>query len=261
MKINRMTITATLFLMLISMVSAINVKKVQAASSDYTPNHTIDHTIFDKLLNQYVVNGVVDYKGLKKEEATLDRYLTMLEIVKPDSLSRNDRFAFYINVYNAWTIKLILTGYPDIESIKDMGSLFKSPWKKKIVRINGDVVTLDYIEHEILRPDFKDSRVHFAINCAAKSCPPLRSEAYQGSSLDYQLDDSTSSFINDPQMNYLKGEKLYISKIFDWFEEDFNGVHRFFLQYARGNLKKELIRIGDKVRIKHLDYDWDLNGS
>jgi len=222
-------------------------------------SETVDHKLFDILLKKYVANGIVNYNGLKQEESVLDRYLEMLESVIPDNLLRNEQFAFYINLYNAWTIKLILKGYPDIESIKDMGSLFTSPWKKKIVRINNRVVTLDYVEHEILRPVFKDPRVHFAINCAAKSCPPLRSEAYRGEILEDQLNDSTISFVNDPRQNYIKGEKLYISKIFDWFEEDFNGVHGFFLQYARGNFKKQLENIGEKIEIIHLDYNWSLN--
>lgn len=220
-----------------------------------------DHSIFDNLLKHHVTGGVVDYKGLKRQEARLDRYLDLMETIKPEGLADKDRFAFYVNLYNAWTIKLILTGYPDVESIKDMGSLFRSPWKKKIVRMHGETVTLDYVEHEVLRPDFKDPRVHFAINCAAKSCPPLRSEAYRGNILNEQLNDSTIAFINDPQENYLEGNTLYVSRIFDWFEEDFNGVRRFVRHYARGDLKTKLQRLGNKVRVRHLDYDWSLNGS
>jgi Protein of unknown function, DUF547 len=249
MKLRNMTIISLAIVLCISAVHAVE---------DTTD--TVDHKLFDMLLKKYVASGIVDYNGLKKEESVLDTYLAILEKVKPDNLSRNEQFAFYINLYNAWTIKLILRGYPDIESIKDMGSLFKSPWKKKIVRTNKGVVTLDYVEHEMLRPVFKDPRVHFAINCAAKSCPPLRAEAYRGDILEDQLNDSTISFMNDPQNNYLEGETLYISKIFDWFEEDFNGVHGFFLTYARGNFKKQLEKIGDKIEISHLDYNWDLNG-
>lgn len=222
---------------------------------------TVEHKLFDMLLKKYVANGIVDYNGFKKEESALDKYLVILENITPDNLSRNEQFAYYINLYNAWTIKLVLKGYPAIESIKDMGSLFRSPWKKKIVRINKGVVTLDYVEHEVLRPVFKDPRVHFAINCAAKSCPPLRAEAYRGDILEDQLNDSTVSFVNDPQNNYLKGETLYISKIFDWFEEDFNGVQGFFQQYAQGDFKNQLERVGDKIEIVHLDYNWGLNGK
>ena len=134
----------------------------------------VDNTLYGELLGRYVKSGVVDYRGIKKEEGNLDRYLRILEKTDPKTLSRKDQFAFYINAYNAWTIKLILSDYPGIKSIKDLGSLFKSPWKKKIARIDGDVISLNNIEHDILRPRFKDPRIHFAVNCASKSCPPLK---------------------------------------------------------------------------------------
>jgi len=129
------------------------------------------------------------------------------------------------------------------------------------VRIDGKVTTLDHVEHEILRPRYKDPRVHFAINCAAKSCPPLRPEAFSGAILDRQLDDSTRSFINDPKSYRLEGNELYASRIFKWFSEDFNeDVFGFFLKYATGNLKKELDAKSDRISVKYLQYDWSLNG-
>ena len=183
----------------------------------------VDNRIYQELLEKYVRNGQVDYRGFKEEEKELDRYLEVLEQVDSEALSRDDRFAFYINAYNAWTIKLILTGYPDVKSIKDLGSFFRSPWKKKICRIDGEVISLDQIEHGILRPRFKDPRVHFAINCAAKGCPPLRSVPYEGTNLDQQLDEMAAAFINDPSRNRLERNTLYASRIFDWFEEDLGG--------------------------------------
>ena len=222
----------------------------------------VDHGLYAGLLKKYVKNGVVDYAGFKKEETRLNQYLSTLEKTDVKALPRNEQFAFYINAYNAWTIKLILTGYPGVKSIKDLGSFFKSPWKKKIARIDGNVITLDDIEHNILRPRFKDPRVHFAINCAAKSCPPLRSGQYRGDELDQQLNEMTSAFINDPSRNRLEGNKLYVSKIFDWFEEDFKGdIPGFFLKYAKGGLKERLEARGEKIRVEYLDYDWSLNGK
>jgi len=222
----------------------------------------VDHGLYAGLLKKYVKNGVVDYAGFKKEETRLNQYLSTLEKTDVKALPRNEQFAFYINAYNAWTIKLILTGYPGVKSIKDLGSFFKSPWKKKIARIGGNVITLDDIEHNILRPRFKDPRVHFAINCAAKSCPPLRSGQYRGDELDQQLNEMTSAFINDPSRNRLEGNKLYVSKIFDWFEEDFKGdIPGFFLKYAKGGLKERLEARGEKIRVEYLDYDWSLNGK
>ncbi len=141
--------------------------------------NTLNRDIYSELLKKFVDNGKVDYKGLKKEEADLDTYLNHLAQINPKMLSVDAQFAFYANAYNAWTIKLILSGYPGIKSIKDLGSLLKSPWKKKIARIDGGLMTLDQIEHDILRPRFKDPRVHFAINCAARSCPPLSDRTVQ----------------------------------------------------------------------------------
>jgi len=222
----------------------------------------VDNSIYASLLEKYVKNGVVDYQGFKNEEAKLDQYIKVLEEVDSKTLSHDEQFAFYVNAYNAWTIKLILSGYPGIKSIKDLGSLFKSPWKKKLCRINGKVLSLDNIEHDILRPRFRDPRVHFAVNCASKGCPPLRSEPYRGSTLDQQLDDSVSAAVNNPARNRLEGEILYVNKVFDWFSEDFeNGVVDFFLKYAKGDLKERLGANRDKIKVKYLDYDWSLNGK
>lgn len=221
-----------------------------------------DHSIYAVLLGKYVKQGHVDYQGFKAEEEKLDQYLKLLEKIDSDNLSHNEQFAFYINAYNVWTIKLILSGYPGVKSIKDLGSIFKSPWKKKICRIDGDVITLDDIEHNILRPRFKDPRVHFAINCAALSCPPLGSEPYLGSTLDQQLNHASTAFINNPERNYLEDNTLYISKIFKWFSEDFdNDVIGFLIKYAKEDLKKELEAKRSKIKIKYLDYDWSLNGK
>ena len=223
---------------------------------------TVDHALFDGLLKQYVHNGIVNYQGFKQDETQLDAYLAVLEKASPDTLSRDEKFAFYINAYNAWTIKLILTGYPGVASIKDLGGFFSSPWKKKIARINGKVITLDDIEHSILRPTFQDPRVHFAVNCASKSCPPLRPEAYVGSRLDSQLNDATEKFINDPKNNDLKGNDLYVSRIFKWFGEDFNDdIIGFFIQHAQGKLREDLIRRKNSIDVHYLDYDWSLNGK
>jgi hypothetical protein len=194
----------------------------------------VDHSLYRELLAKYVKEGVVDYQGFKNEEAKLDQYLKVLENTDTKELSRNEQFAFYVNAYNAWTIKLILSGYPGVKSIKDLGRLFKSPWKKKICRIDGDIITLDDIEHKILRPRFKDPRVHLSVR----------------------------AFLNNPERNYLEGNKLYVSKIFKWFSEDFNNdVVGFFLRYAEGELKEKLTKNKGKIKVKYLHYDWSLNGK
>ncbi len=246
----------------IAMVALLSGILFTPAGSRAASDAVVDHGVYGELLKQYVKNGVVDYKGFKSGEERLDRYLEVLEKTDVGSLSRNERFAFYINAYNAWTIKLILSGYPGVESIKDLGSLFSSPWKKKICRVDGKVLTLDQIEHDILRPRFKDPRVHFAVNCASKGCPPLLSEPYRGEILDRQLDDVTRAFLGHAERNRLDGETLYVSKIFKWFSEDFNkDVVGFFLAYVEGEFKKELTKKRDAIEVDYLSYDWSLNGK
>ena len=231
-----------------------------AAAASLAETHSVDNRIFAELLASHVKNGLVDYQGLKNKEKKLDAYLDVLAAVDPEKLSRNDRFAFYVNAYNAWTIKLILSGYPGIESIKDLGSFFSSPWKKKICRINGELLTLDEIEHDILRPAFKDPRVHFAVNCASKGCPKLSPVPYEGDRLESQLNDVTRAFINNPKKNYIDGNTLYVSRIFKWFAEDFNhDIPAFFKKYAAPELKRQLVEQSDNIKVRHLDYDWSLN--
>jgi hypothetical protein len=222
---------------------------------------TVDHSLYGDLLNRYMQNALVDYEGLNQEEGKLDQYLQMLSKLQPAELPRNEQFALYINAYNAYTIKLILENHP-VDSIKDIGGLLKSPWKMRFCNIGGEILTLDEIEHDILRPRFKDPRVHFAINCASRSCPPLLSEPYQGRLLDQQLEASARSFINDSRESRLEGNTLYVSKIFKWFEEDFDGdVIGFFLRYAGEDLRDRLLAHRDQIEIEYLDYDWTLNAK
>lgn len=249
-----MNIRRFLFFLFISIFGVI------AGPIEKTAAKAEDHAIWAELLDKYVKPGGVDYAGFKSEEDKLDQYLKLLEGTDTQTLSRNDQFAFYINAYNAWTIKLILSAYPGLKSIKDLGTFLKSPWEKKFVRMNGDVLTLDDIEHHILRPRFKDPRLHFAINCSAASCPPLKSEPYLGSQLDLQLDQATRSFINHPDNYRLEGDVLYVSRIFKWFSEDFKeGVVDFYLAHARGDLKNKLAQKKDALKLKYLPYDWSLN--
>jgi hypothetical protein len=220
----------------------------------------IDNSIYAGLLKKHVKAGRVGYDGFKGDEALLDSYLAILSGVDADNLSRNAGFAFYINAYNAFTIKLILTNYPGINSIKEIGSFFSNPWSKKFISLEGRTVSLDHIEHDILRPRFKDPRIHFAINCAARGCPPLSNTPYGAKDLEAHLDKMTRSFVNNPNQTSLKGETLYISKIFKWFEEDFNDNPLAFIrQYATDEFRSKLDRAGSKIKISYLDYDWTLN--
>jgi len=222
----------------------------------------VDDSIYAALLSKYVSGSSVDYSGLKTEEGSLDAYLDILAGADPEALPEKDRLAYYINAYNAWTLKLILDNYP-VASIKDIGPFWSSPWKIEFARIGDKKVSLDYIENEALRPQFKDPRIHFAINCASKSCPPLRNEPYVGGRIDAQLDDAAGRFINDGKSNYLKEKTLYLSKVFDWYSEDFggeDGALAFIRKYAQGDLALRLAT-SEKPEIAYLDYDWSLNGK
>jgi hypothetical protein len=227
------------------------------------PADTVDHSLYADLLKKYVRDGVVNYQGFKDEEKRLDAYLMVLEGIDTGALSRNEQLAFYINAYNASTIKLILSGYPGVKSIWDLGGrIFNRVFSKKVVRIEGKTISLDDLEHGIIRPRFKEPRIHFAVNCASRSCPPLISEPYQGRLLDAQLDASTRAFLNNPQRNYLEDNNFYVSSIFKWFGEDFNDdVIGFFLRFADTELKAKLMAHRDKIKVKYLDYDWSLNGT
>ena len=233
----------TIFLIVLGVCGLLYTSSVEAVA---------ENTLYADLLQQYVNNGVVDYQGFKGDEAKLDQYLEILAQVDPQALSRDERFAFYVNAYNAWTIKLILSRYPNLQSIKELGGLLRSPWEKELARIDGKILTLDNIEHDILRPQFKDSRVHFAINCASKGCPPLLGEPFTGARLNQQLDGVAKAFINNPQRNRLDNNVLYVSKIFKWFAADFgNDIAGYFKRYADDSMKMELER-RSAIKIKYL---------
>jgi len=224
--------------------------------------HAVNHGLYRELLAAHVKDGRVDYRTFKKEEKKLDTYLQLLDETNPDTLSRNEQYAFYINAYNAYTIKLILKHYPGIHSIKDIGSWWSSPWKIKFCKIGGKAYTLDEIEHTILRPRFNDPRVHFAINCASMGCPPLIPEPYRGSILDQQLDTSTRAFLNDSRWNRLEGNTLYVSKIFKWFKDDFEGdIVNFFSKYLQEDMRKLFLANREQISVEYLNYDWSLNES
>jgi hypothetical protein len=201
--------------------------------------------------------GNVDYKTLKKEEATLDTYLTYLEKANTTSFSSaNAEKAFWINAYNAYTLKIILSNYPlkSITKIKEKG---KTAWKIPFVKVGGKTYTLDHVEHEILRKKFKDPRIHVGVNCASGSCPKLANFAFTAENIDAALEKLMKAFINDPTRNKLKKNSVQISEIFNWFKGDFTAdgsVIDYINKYANSKVNK-------KAKIKYLPYDWNLNGK
>jgi len=197
-----------------------------------------DHSAWDKLLNQYVqpqgVTTVVDYAGFTTAQTRLRAYQDRLSGVKQDEFDQwnnKEQLAFLINAYNAWTVALVLTAYPDIKSIKDTGSLFFSPWYKAFIPLLGKIRSLDDIEHNLIRGSgrYNDPRIHFAVNCASIGCPALRTEAYSGDRLNAQLEEQTRLFLSDRSRNRLQGGVLKVSSIFKWYREDFEkgwrGLH------------------------------------
>ncbi len=226
-----------------------------------------DHSEWTDLLKRYVRDGDVDYRGLAGEgRGPFDAYLRSLQAASASehTFRRDERMAFWINAYNAFTIRLVLDNYP-IESIRAIGLLPGAAFRKKFIPLGrgGEEISLDTIEHEILRKEFQDARIHFAIVCASKSCPALRSEAYRARDLARQLDDAARGFLADPSKNRLDGsETLHLSPIFKWFREDFErdagSLEAFAARYAAPN-DAERIRTA-KMQLEFLDYDWSLNG-
>ena len=226
------------------------------------------HTKFDEVLKRHVSPlgelNVVDYGALKKSPAKLDSYLKDLSLVKKkefDSWSEPQRLSYLINAYNAFTLKLIIDNYP-LKSIKDLGGLFSSPWKKKFFKLFGEKYYLDGIEHEMIRKDFKEPRIHFAVNCASKGCPNLLAEAFVATKLDKQLERATVAFLNDSRRNRLdtKERELQVSSIFKWYGDDFGSkkdLKKFVLSRLKSLETKEINL--DKIDIEYLDYDWSLN--
>lgn len=179
-----------------------------------------------------------------------------------DGLGEKDRLAFLINSYNALTIQWILKNYP-VKSIKDTGGVFSSPWKKKFFKLFGEEQHLDGIEHGIIRKDFAEARIHFAVVCASKGCPALAGTAYIGQKLEEQLETGTKLFLSDKSRNYYdaKENRFYLSKIFDWYGDDFkkaSGSVQAFVSKRMASSPEEAKLMGE-ASIKFLDYDWTLN--
>ena len=240
----------------------------------------LDHGVWGSLLHSHVrvfeggSSTRVDYQGMLTDRGVLQSYLRELAAVTRERFNgwtRDARLAFLINAYNAWTVELILTEYPELDSIKDLGFLFRSPWSRRFVPLFGEEVSLDTIEHEMIRgPDgYGEPRIHFAVNCASIGCPALRPEAFTAVRLEQQLEEATRLFLADRKRNRLDGDTLRVSRIFDWYEEDFEigwrgtwSVAQFLSRYpAALQLPDAVVAalVQSRFRVRYLDYDWGLN--
>jgi len=261
--------------LVLALVNCTNAPQERAAKSAPAPAGTFDqtHALWTKVLAAHVHDDGFDYKKLKSDRASLDQYVAALEAVKPDDFakwSQKEQFAFWIDVYNAYTVRLVVDAYP-IDSIKDLGSLLKPVWDREVVPLaplapdlKKDKLTLNDVENKILRPVYKDARVHAAINCASQGCPPLRAEAFRAADLDKQLDDQVARWLHDAKRNRFdeSKSKLEISKVFDWFKDDFvrdaGNVPAWIAKFVPEH-KAWLTDPKRKLAIDYLDYSWKLN--
>jgi hypothetical protein len=224
-----------------------------------------DHSAFDRLLKAHVTaDGSVDYDAFARAPS-FPGYLDQLSRARPDALSREEQLAFWINAYNAYTIQLV-NAHGERESIRNINKTLgvvkaMGPWKEEMVRAGGLVTSLDFVEHEIIRKRFAEPRIHFALVCAAVSCPPLRTEAYTGARLEAQLEDQARLFIaRSPERNRIDvaAGTAYLSPIFGWFKDDFGDLGRFLARYVDDPAARALLQSG-KFTIVETKYDWSLN--
>lgn len=212
----------------------------QSYFSEWT--QILQHTVSDE--------GKVNYSLLKtKYEDQIQTLAKKIATTDIQNLNESDQLAFYINVYNLSTIQLILQHWP-VNSIRDIAN--GEPWDLKWIKINNTTYSLNEIEHEIIRKKFDEPRIHFAVNCAAKSCPPLLNRAYTGDRLDADLKQQTKLFFNDPTYNTISSKKIEISQLMNWYKEDFGNIIDYINQYST-------IKISKNAQISYKDYDWALN--
>jgi hypothetical protein len=231
-----------------------------------------DPNIYTAVLQEFVKDENVQYRRLCKD-ARLEESIQQLKSVNPDQIaSDQDRLAFWINVYNAHTLKIICDNYP-VKSINDLHTgglvlgtvLNRTVWDREFVIIHDQKYTLNQIEHKIIRPVYKDPRAHFALVCASKSCPNLRTEAYAGSRLDQQLNEDARNFLSDPSKNRfdVNQKKAFLSKIFDWYGKDFgkdkDEILNRLTPYLAPDIAASIRSDPSKWKVEYLDYDWSLN--
>lgn len=239
-----------------------------------------NHDLWNELLKEHVrvIDGgqstQVNYGEMLADRNRLRIYLDQIAAVKRSDFNnwqKSEQLAFLINAYNAWTVELVLTEYPDLGSIRQIGLFPFSAWRRDIVNLFGQQVSLNDVEHGMIRGwgIYNEPRIHFAVNCAAIGCPALRAEAYSGQILEQQLEENTKLFMQDRDRNYSSEGRIYVSRIFNWYREDFeqgwlgvNSVSDFLVRYANeleliGN---DLSRLEQNdIRIRYLRYDWSLN--
>ncbi|MEI8671845.1 DUF547 domain-containing protein [Vibrio sp. SA48] len=220
---------------------------------------TISHQVWQTTLDSYLIkdnhNNLFDYKNVNSKDKTdLEQYISQLSKLDPREYTKAEQYAYWVNLYNALTVNLVVDNYP-ISSITKLGGLFSfGPWEQKIITINQKELTLNDIEHRILRPIWKDPRTHYAVNCASLGCPNLQKQAFTAKNTELLLKKSAVEFINSEKGLKLTNDKLVLSSIYDWFSEDFGTKQQLFQHLARYNKT-----LKDTERDVSYHYDWKLN--
>lgn len=235
---------------------------MQASASTF--DHS--HSAYTELLSKYIIDGRVDYESFMDSKADLVAYLDDLASVSKDDFEtweKDQKISFWINLYNAHTIRLILNSHP-VRNIRGIGIPLLGPWAISGIKVfEGKKISLDYIEHKTLRRKYKDPRFHFALVCAAKSCPPLRYEAYTSDKLDEQLTDQGRWFMSEPKKNRLDTDKkkMYLSKIMSWYRGDFPSGSEAMIEYMWQFFDPKLTADQNPAdySIRHTHYDWSIN--
>ena len=240
--------------------------------SDESRIEDIDHSQWQYILNHYLIMGehssainLFNYKNVTdSDKIILKQYLTKLQSINPLQHTKAQQQAYWINLYNALTVQLILDNYP-VKSITKLGKRFFSfgPWDDDAARVNGKTLTLNDIEHEILRPIWQDPRIHYAVNCASYGCPNLSVTAFTASNLEQQLTAGAYAYINHPRGVTVKGDDLEVSSIYKWYSEDFGDSDQALIEhlkrYAKPKLKQELLSFQQDPGDIDFEYDWRLN--
>lgn len=243
---------------ILSTIRKITQKNVEYSISDIESN-SISHNVWDSLLKKNVSkDGLVDYKGFIHDKVKLLEYTDLLSNNPPSKKWKTEeQLAYWINAYNAFTVLAVVNHYP-VKSIKDIGGnipMINTVWNIKFFKIGSADFDLDTIEHEILRKEFDEPRIHFAINCASISCPRLRNEAYSAQNLEEQLEEQAVYFMTNPTYNVITSNHVRLSKIFDWFKSDFTkdqNIYQFLEKYTD-------VTFDDTIDFEYFPYDWNLN--
>ena len=240
----------------LALICMIATSQATAAEFDQT------HARFTGVLTNFVKDARVNYAALKAHPQDLNRYLDQIAAVSKAEFtkwSEPGQIAFLANAYNACTLRLIIENYP-VKSIKDIGSFSNGPWDQPVVRLFGETLTLNTLEHKILRKDYAEPRLHFALVCAAKGCPPLRGEAYVATRLNEQLDDQAKQFLATPDKNRVDvaSQTVYLSPIFKWYGGDFEKKSGSVLAALKPYWPVKVVATDD-FKIRYTGYDWSLN--